>query len=245
MPASQSGKLLAKGQVFKKQIPAGTKEAGSKTQKKPQRTKHTLVLANAAARKNCRVSGSKTVTTLSRGWNQTGSPGRGFGVAARQGKYRIADSAPDWRTRTADPDYFNAEPGDILLISMEIERAGYDVVGFTNRAVEALEIAYLLQPDIALIAVEISGTLDGIQIARLLRRTFGIPAILIGPDVEAPELARGKQALPLGYLSRHHKSHEFAAVLDFSLRHTSERRTEEETSISSEGAADQREALEV
>lgn len=111
-----------------------------------------------------------------------------------------------------------------LELVMEIERLGYEAVGLTDRAEEALEIAYLLEPELALIEIDLSGTLDGIHTARLLRRASQIPTIFLTAEMDPPRFARAEEAFPMGYLSKPPKREELKAVIEFALRHTQERR---------------------
>jgi DNA-binding response OmpR family regulator len=107
-----------------------------------------------------------------------------------------------------------------LDLVMELEQLGYEVVGLTDRADDALEIAYLLQPDVALIRIDIPGTLDGVHTARLLRSSFETPAIFMASNLDQPTFARAEQVFPLGYLSKPHGSEELKAGIAFALRQT-------------------------
>jgi two-component system, response regulator PdtaR len=128
-----------------------------------------------------------------------------------------------------------------LDLVLEIEQFGYEVVGLTDRADEALEIAYLLQPDIALIEIGIPGTLDGIHTAGLLLRAFEIPTIFLASNLEPSALARAEEAFPLGYLAQPHKSEELKAVFEFALRQTRKRKALRRTSTRAAMGADKRE----
>jgi DNA-binding response OmpR family regulator len=121
-----------------------------------------------------------------------------------------------------------------LDLVMEIEQLGYEVVGLTDRADEALEIAYLLEPDIALIEIGIAGALDGIHTARLLSRAFETPAIFIASNLDPSTFARAEEAFPIGYLNKPCRSEELRAVLAFALRQTKKRKAFRKTSKGSE-----------
>ena len=111
-----------------------------------------------------------------------------------------------------------------LELVMEIEQMGHEVVGLTDRAEDALEIACLLEPGIALIEIAIAGTLDGIHTARLLRRAFQIPTIFLASDLDASTFARAEEAFPIGYLGKTPASGELKASIEFAVRHTRPRR---------------------
>jgi DNA-binding response OmpR family regulator len=107
-----------------------------------------------------------------------------------------------------------------LDLVMEIEKFGYEVVGLTDRADEALEIAYLLQPDVALIRIDIPGTLDGIHTARLLRSSFETPAIFMASNLDQSTFARAEEVFPVGYVSKPPRSEELKASIASALRQT-------------------------
>jgi DNA-binding response OmpR family regulator len=111
-----------------------------------------------------------------------------------------------------------------LDLVMEIEQFGHEAVGLTDRADEALEIGYLLRPDVALIEIGIPGPLDGIHTAYLLRRAFDIPAILIASSIDQSTFARAQEVFPVGYLSKPHTSQELKAGIELALRQTGKRK---------------------
>jgi DNA-binding response OmpR family regulator len=132
-----------------------------------------------------------------------------------------------------------------LDLVMEIEKFGHELVGLTDRADQALEIAYLLEPDIALIKIDIPGTLDGIHTAHLLRRAFDIPAIFVASNLDPSTFARAEEAFPIGYVTRPHRSEELKAGIAFALRQTSKRKALRRTSKDAEILTEKGEAVSV
>jgi DNA-binding response OmpR family regulator len=59
-----------------------------------------------------------------------------------------------------------------------LEQSGYKVVGPVSSAEEALEEAYQDLPDLAIIDIGLSGTIDGISVAAELA-PLGVPVILL------------------------------------------------------------------
>jgi DNA-binding response OmpR family regulator len=112
-----------------------------------------------------------------------------------------------------------------LDLVMEIEQMGFEVVGLADRADEAVEIAYLLEPDVALIKIDIPATLDGIHIARLLRSSFETPAIFIASNLDQSTFVRAEEVFPVGYLGQPHRSEELKARIEFALRRSSKRKS--------------------
>ena len=67
-----------------------------------------------------------------------------------------------------------------LDLSQALEEFGLEVVGTAESADDALAIAEDAQPDLALMDINIKGTINGIQTARiLLHDPFGVPAVFL------------------------------------------------------------------
>ena len=60
------------------------------------------------------------------------------------------------------------DPLSALDLQNEVERLGYEVVGMAESADEALMASEESRPDLALLDINIVGSMDGIQTARLL-----------------------------------------------------------------------------
>ena len=87
-----------------------------------------------------------------------------------------------------DPDILN-------LVTLRLERDGYEVVGATDGA-RALEQAFERPPDLALIDVSMP-KLDGYEVAQRLRSrdaTKTIPIILLTARAQDSDVARGVEA---------------------------------------------------
>lgn len=71
---------------------------------------------------------------------------------------------------------------DEAIVAADVEdllgRAGIDVVGWTSRGEEALEIAGREAPDVILLDVRLRGSMDGVQVAESLREA-GITSALV------------------------------------------------------------------
>lgn len=87
-----------------------------------------------------------------------------------------------------DPDILN-------LVTLRLERDGYEVVGATDGA-RALEQAFERPPDLVLIDVSMP-KLDGYEVAQRLRShnaTETIPIILLTARAQDSDVARGVEA---------------------------------------------------
>jgi CheY-like chemotaxis protein len=80
---------------------------------------------------------------------------------------------------------------DQMLIAMDLQRLienmGYEVCGMARTRTEALRLAELHRPDLAVMDVRLADGSDGIAAAREMRKRFGIGALLISGQIDAAQ----------------------------------------------------------
>jgi len=76
-----------------------------------------------------------------------------------------------------------------IVLRSELEDAGYRVLKLTDRIAEALEVAGLNPPDLALVNIDLAGGDDGIELASKLK-AMDIPVLLISGQVSRARSAR-------------------------------------------------------
>lgn len=77
------------------------------------------------------------------------------------------------------------DPGMASDLTELLTRAGHGVVGPFSDAAAAATAAGLHAIDLALLDINLSGDGDGIDLARTLTRTWGVPVIFLSGNVEA------------------------------------------------------------
>ena len=97
---------------------------------------------------------------------------------------------------------------------MKLKKFGYTVVGSERSAEKAIEKAGELHPDIVLMDIELSGTMDGIQAADAIRKKYQIPSIYITAICDAKTLQRVGASIPYGYILKPFKDDELRTVID-------------------------------
>jgi len=72
---------------------------------------------------------------------------------------------------------------DEVLLAEDIRRRvttmGYEVVGATHAGEEAVHLANILQPDLVLMDVRLSGPMDGLEAGRLIEETVGSAVVYV------------------------------------------------------------------
>jgi CheY-like chemotaxis protein len=95
---------------------------------------------------------------------------------------------------------------DEALIASYIEEvlgeSGFRVAGIAASGPEALSLAAENHPSLALVDIRLTGPIDGIELACLLRQRFGLPAIFLSGLADADTTARAQAAQPLGFLPK-------------------------------------------
>ena len=99
------------------------------------------------------------------------------------------------RILIVEDDYFVATALEQILVD-----AGFAVVGIAITAEEALHLATLHQPALAVMDIRLAGPRDGIDAARELRSQCGIGSIFATAHGDETTRARATRAQPLGWL---------------------------------------------
>ena len=93
---------------------------------------------------------------------------------------------------------------DEAIIAADIEsilsNLGYQVVGIAKNGDRALDLFSSLRPDIALLDINIKGSLNGIDLAKIIREKFGFPFIFLTSYADAETLTAAGSTMPYGYI---------------------------------------------
>jgi PAS domain S-box-containing protein len=87
-------------------------------------------------------------------------------------------------------------------LQYQVERLGCEVVGISESAEEAMALAEIYLPDLALMDINIIGSMDGIQTARLLQCTYQIPVVFLTTHNDEATISRAALEMPYGYLTK-------------------------------------------
>jgi len=95
---------------------------------------------------------------------------------------------------------------DEALVASYIEEVlgelGFHVAGIAASGIEALSLAAENRPALALVDIRLTGPIDGIELACLLRQKFALPAIFLSGLIDAETTERAQVAQPLGFLPK-------------------------------------------
>lgn len=86
------------------------------------------------------------------------------------------------------------------VIQKYLTNNGYDVTAIAANATDAFKEIDKLKPDLILMDIFLRNSIDGIEIARVIREKFDIPVIYLTADSSEDTIARAKITEPFGYL---------------------------------------------
>lgn len=93
---------------------------------------------------------------------------------------------------------------DEPLIARDIQKhlasINYETIGIAYRSENALDMLATRQPDIAILDINIKGSMDGIDIANVINTKHHIPFIYLTSYADKNTLERAKPTLPYGYI---------------------------------------------
>ncbi|HRZ28469.1 MAG TPA: PAS domain S-box protein [Spirochaetota bacterium] len=118
---------------------------------------------------------------------------------------------------------------DETVIAMHLEKVleklGYRVCGWVTTGEAAVEKAGELRPTLILMDIFLSGDMDGIDAAKIIRDTLSIPVIYITGNADFPTIARARETEPYGYILKPVNTLHLFSMIDTALhRHELESR---------------------
>lgn len=94
-----------------------------------------------------------------------------------------------------------------------LEQLGYEVLGIVDTATDLFALLKEKTPELILLDIQISGDLDGVEIAHILNQKYRIPFVFISSNTDDKTLARVKHTEPNGFISKPFKVEQLRSVL--------------------------------
>ncbi len=110
-------------------------------------------------------------------------------------------------------------------IEESLRKLGYKVIGSAATGLHAIRCAVETDPDLVLMDIKLSGTMDGIDAAGELHDRLGIPVVFLTAYADGEILERAKKAVPSGYVLKPFDERALRSAVELALdRHPRERR---------------------
>lgn len=94
---------------------------------------------------------------------------------------------------------------------------GYEVMANVCSGEEALEEVRYATPDLILMDVHLSGTLDGVETALRIRETINAPLIFLTSNSDEATFQRARQAKPLAFISKPFRGRDLAHAIELAI----------------------------
>lgn len=91
------------------------------------------------------------------------------------------------------------------------------ITGIADNADSAIEICNSTLPDLALLDIQISGDLNGVELAEILRDQFDIPFIFMTAYADNDTINKAKEKGPFGYLVKPYGLKEVNATIQIAM----------------------------
>lgn len=102
-------------------------------------------------------------------------------------------------------------------IRQQLESFGYQVVGHSSTAEQALIDIEKLQPALVLMDIMLGGVIDGIEAANRIRAAFGPPVVFVSAFNADEVIARAKLTEPFGYITKPFSGRELRTTVEMAL----------------------------
>jgi len=102
-------------------------------------------------------------------------------------------------------------------IRQTLENQGYTVTGIARSGELALEYLRTARPDVVLMDIHLTGTIDGIDTANRVRTLYNIPVIFLTAHADETTLARAKVTEPYGYVLKPFDERELHSSIEMGL----------------------------
>ena len=104
-----------------------------------------------------------------------------------------------------------------LRLEERLAEMGYKVIGMSYTGEDCVKKARSLLPDLILMDVMISGDLDGIDSAKIVKDELDIPVIFMTAYTEDQIIERAKEVEPYGYIIKPIRDRELKATIEIAL----------------------------
>ena len=102
-------------------------------------------------------------------------------------------------------------------IAMQLREMGHIPVGHATNGNRAIELTGHLRPDLILMDVQLSGSMDGIAAAAVIHSEFATPLVFLSAFDKDNNYSRAKLTEPAGYITKPFSENELRAVIESAL----------------------------
>lgn len=121
---------------------------------------------------------------------------------------------------------------DELIVAQSLEnqlrKLGYNIAGKAGYGQEAIDLAGQTNPDMVLMDIKLSGSMDGVEAAEHINKKFGIPVVFLSAFADKETLQRAKITDPYGYIVKPFELRKLYTTIEIALyKHQMEKKLKE------------------
>lgn len=102
-------------------------------------------------------------------------------------------------------------------IQLQLKGLGYLPLGPASRGLDAIMLVDELRPDLVLMDIQLAGSMNGVEAARIIRSRFLVPVVFLTAFAEDATLEEAKLAEPFGYVLKPYSERELRIVIEMAL----------------------------
>lgn len=114
-------------------------------------------------------------------------------------------------------------------ISYNLQDLGFEVVGSFDSGEDALRQIKILQPDLVILDIDLSGEMTGIDVARQLKQEGNIPFIFLTALADSQTVEKAKLAEPYAYLVKPVSPESLYSTIEITLHNAARRNADIDT----------------
>ncbi len=105
------------------------------------------------------------------------------------------------------------------LLQKQIERMGYTLVANVETGEEAIAKTKALKPDLVLMDITLSGTIDGIEAAKRIKKELNVPVIFVTGRGDIQTRRRAEELNAVEYLVKPVEMNYLQKIIEKTLSH--------------------------
>ena len=98
-----------------------------------------------------------------------------------------------------------------------LEDLGYLVTSICDNAKETLAEIAINKPDLALIDINIHGSMDGVELAESINKSFNLPVVYLTSNSDKKTIERVKHTKPAGFILKPYTSKDLETTIEIAL----------------------------
>ena len=117
-------------------------------------------------------------------------------------------------------------------ISKQLKSLGHHVVGIAHHSEVALDMIYARKPTFLILDINIEGSKDGIEVAKIVNEKYNIPFLFLTAYSDPETLSRARAVRPCGYIVKPFRPRDLASSIAIGLFNFTHRKANTSLDIS-------------